>query len=475
MVLSILLAVVCLLSGAALGWWMAQGRSAAEMHLARRERESREAEVSRLQQEAGIREMALGETRTALAAARERAAGLDARMAAEQRAHEEKVAALMQVGAELTTTFQGLAAKALHQNTEQFLHLARTEMTHQKTVAAGELETRRAAIEQMLTPMRESLTRLSEHSTALEVKREGAYAAVLAQIDGMQSAHSELRRETGQLVQALRAPRVRGTWGEMQLRRCVEFSGMVEHASFETQQHMRGEDGAYRPDLVVKLPNGRCLVVDAKTPLDAFLTAADCEDQDERQGHLRAHAGRVKKHLDDLAGKAYWRQFRESPDFVVCFLPSEVLFSAALEHDTALLEHSAKSKVILASPTTLITLLKTVAYGWQQTNIARDAEMIRQAAVSVHDKLAGMHASMLTLGKSLRKAGDSYDEMLAKAEGRGGLFSITRKLRELEIGQGELAESKPVAIRPRVMESEDWQDGLSLAAVSEQGSSGPLF
>ena len=476
MLIPSLLGLLGLLAGVALGWWLAASRGAVALAHARVSAQGSEVEIARLRSAAEVGEAALEETRISAAVARERVAGLEAQIAAEQRAHEEKVAALMQVGEELTTTFQGLAAKALHQNTEQFLHLARTEMAHQKTTAAGDLDTRKTAIEQMLAPMRDSLAKLSEHSFALEVKREGAYTAVLAQIEGMQAAHGDLRRETGQLVQALRAPRVRGTWGEMQLRRCVEFSGMVEHASFETQKFVRGEDGAYRPDLVVKLPNGRCLVVDAKTPLDAFLTATDCEDEAERHGHLRAHAGRVRKHLDELSAKGYWRQFRESPDFVVCFLPSEVLFSAALEHDTLLLEHSADSKVILASPTTLITLLKTVAHGWQQTEIARDAEAIRQAAVSVQEKLAGMHSAMLTLGKSLRKAGDCYDDLLVKAEGRGGLFSISRKLRELRIGEEELQESRPVALRPREMMSDDWQPRLSLAAAAgERESSDPLF
>ena len=292
----------------------------------------------------------------------------------------------------------------------------------------------------------------------------------------MQAAHGDLRRETGQLVQALRAPRVRGTWGEMQLRRCVEFSGMVEHASFETQTFVRGEDEAYRPDLVVHLPNGQCVVVDAKTPLDAFLAAAECDDEAERHGHYKKHAGRVRKHLEDLSHKAYWKRFRESPDFVVCFLPSEVLFSAALEHDTALLEYSARTRVILASPTTLISLLKTVAHGWQQSKIARDAELIRQEALSVQAKLAGMHAALQKLGRSLRAAGDSYDDAMTKAEGRGGLFSVARKLRELQVGENDLPETKPVALRPRVMTSDEWQGGLSLAASSGEPEVGtPLF
>ena len=460
-----------------MGWWLANGRSAVRAERARVLSETKDSEIVRLRQGSDEQRVELDRMRLAESGARERVASLEAQVAAERTAHENAVSALAQMGEELRATFHGLAASALNQNNEQFLQLARAEMMRHKAEATGELDGRRAAIEQMLAPMRESLTRLGEHSREVELKRQGAYSDMLAQIEGMRTAHGDLRRETKGLVQALRAPRVRGSWGEMQLQRCVEFAGMVEHASFETQHSVRDEDATYRPDLVIKLPNGRCLVVDAKTPLDAFLTASDCDDDDQRRVHLQTHAGRVRKHLDDLAGKRYFKHFPNSTDFVVCFLPSEVLFSAALEHDTALLEHSAKTKVILASPTTLITLLKTVAYGWQQSEIARDAEKIRQAAVSVQEKLAGMHASMLKLGRSLRAAGDSYDDMLTKAEGRGGVFSITRKLRELQIGDGELAESKPVAMRPRAMTSDEWHgQGLSLAAGGgEQENGTPLF
>ncbi len=172
----------------------------------------------------------------------------------------------------------------------------------------------------MLKPMQESLAKLSTHSQNLEVKREGAYREVLTEIQNMQKSHLELRKETTQLVQALRAPKVRGNWGEMQLRKCVEFSGMVQYASFEVEKFVKGEDVSIRPDLIVKLPNGRSIIVDAKTPLDAFLDASACEDEMLRSGFMAAHAARVRKHLDALCGKAYWKQFPESPDFVVCFL-----------------------------------------------------------------------------------------------------------------------------------------------------------
>jgi DNA recombination protein RmuC len=322
----------------------------------------------------------------------------------------------------------------------------------------------------LLKPMQESLAKLSTHSQNLEVKREGAYREVLTEIQNMQKSHVDLRRETTQLVAALRAPKVRGNWGEMQLRKCVEFAGMVQYASFEVEKFVKGEDVSIRPDLIVKLPNGRSIIVDAKTPLDAFLDASACEDEVLRSGFMAAHAARVRKHLDALCGKGYWKQFPESPDFVVCFLPSEVLFSAALEQDPSLLEYSAESRVLLATPTTLIALLKAVAYGWKQSQIARDAQLIRNEALNVQSKLVGMHDAIVELGKRLRSAGKAYDEMLVKAEGRGGLFSISRKLRELEIGEQELPVLEPAAVQLRPLTSDEWQGRLSLVAAESENA-----
>lgn len=462
--------ILLLLVGCAVGvalawcWWSMRAtalRVSSESLLAAKDKE-----IAELRNAAGARERDLTMERNGAAAAREEAAGLRAQMAAEQRSAAEKLQALQDVEKSLKTSFEALAASALDANSQRLMGLARAEMGRQQAEANRELAAKESAIELLLRPMQESLAKLSSHSQDLEVKREGAYSQVLTEIQNIQKSQTDLRRETTQLVQALRAPKVRGNWGEMQLRRCVEFSGMVQHASFEVERFVRGEDVSIRPDLVVKLPNGRSIIVDAKTPLDAFLSASGCEDEAERHVHLGAHAARVRKHLDALSGKAYWRQFMDSPDFVVCFLPSEVLFSAALEHDPSLLEHSAGSNVLLATPTTLIALLKAVAYGWQQSQIARDAELIRDAAITVHAKLAGMHSAFLELGNRLRKAGECYDDVLVKAEGRGGLFSISRRLRELKIGEKDLSESKPVAMKLRPMQSDDWQTELSLAAAS---------
>jgi len=467
--------VVGCFAGAVVVWLLMNSRMQSVHAVAATHLETRDAEAVRLREELAAKDRVIAETarevetlRATGEAARLEAGKLQARLDAEKVAADEKIQALIDVEKNLKTSFQALAASALHENSQQLMRLAKGELDKQQVESAKELAAKESAIEMLLKPMQESLAKLSTHSQDLEVKREGAYREVLAEIQNMQKSHVDLRKETTQLVAALRAPKVRGNWGEMQLRKCVEFAGMVQYASFEVEKFVKGEDVSIRPDLVVKLPNGRSIIVDAKTPLDAFLDASACEDEVLRSGFMAAHATRVRKHLDALCGKAYWKQFPESPDFVVCFLPSEVLFSAALEQDPSLLEYSAESRVLLATPTTLIALLKAVAYGWKQSQIARDAQLIRTEALNVQSKLVGMHDAIVELGKRLRGAGKAYDDMLVKAEGRGGLFSISRKLRELEIGEQELPVLEPAAVQLRPLMSDEWQGRLSLVAAESE-------
>jgi DNA recombination protein RmuC len=458
--------------GGTIAWLIASSRSQGARGAIEARLMARDAEVAGLREGMAAKDRAIEEKaqeaemlRTGAEAARLEAGRLLERLEAEQKAAAEKIKALVDVETSLKTSFQALAADALDANSKRLMALAKGELDKQQMESEKDLAAKESAIEMLLKPMQESLAKLSTHSQNLEVKREGAYREVLAEIQNMQKSHVDLRRETTQLVAALRAPQVRGNWGQMQLKKCVEFAGMLQFASFEVEKFVRGEEVSIRPDMVVKLPNGRSIIVDAKTPLDAFLNASACEDETQRSLYMKAHAAQVRKHLDALCGKAYWKQFPESPDFVVCFLPSEVLFSAALEQDPSLLEYSAESRVLLATPTTLIALLKAVAYGWKQSQIARDAQLIRNEALNVQSKLVGMHDAIVELGKRLRGAGKAYDDMLAKAEGRGGLFSISRKLRELEIGEQELPVLEPAAVQLRPLTSDEWQGRLSLVAA----------
>jgi DNA recombination protein RmuC len=458
----ILFLAVGALLGGTVAWLLARGQSAAREH-----------ELNTLRTAVSAKDTELANQTSACNAALIEVAALRAQMAAEQKAAQEKLDALIAVENSLKTSFEALAGKALDANSERLLLLAKGQLDKQQAEAANALAKKEIAIDQMLKPMQKTLDALSAQSQELEVKRQGAYEAVLTEIKNIQLSHTDLRKETTQLVQALRAPKVRGNWGELQLRKCVEFAGMVQHASFDVEKFVRGEDAGFRPDLVVKLPNGRIIVVDAKTPLDAFLDANSMEDESQRGGKMLAHAARVREHLKDLSSKNYGKQFVESPDFIVCFLPSEVLFSAALEHDPSLIEFSAASNVLLATPTTLIALLKAVSYGWQQAEIAKNAILIRDTAGQAYDKLAGLHGSFIELGKRLKGAGTAYDDMLTKVEGRGGVFSISRKLRELGIGEKELADAQPLGLTTKTLESEDWQPTLNLAASEDKPEKKP--
>lgn len=460
---SILSSILFLCVGFVCAWLLARaGQAQLDRQLAEKNEQLR-------QQQAALdaAQHELSSLREERAAAIARVAALEATLTAERNAAQDKTTALLAFEEKLQGSFASLAASALDANTRRLLALSQQELDKQKQAATSELAKKETAIQNLLQPMTETLNKLSAHSQQLEVQREGAYRAMMAEIQNLQRSQVDLRRETTQLVQALRAPKVRGNWGEMQLRRCIEFAGMVEHASFEVEKFVRGEDHSVRPDVVVQLPNHRTIIIDAKTPLDAFMNASACEDEVQRQHWLQQHASAVRQHLDSLSSKAYWNRFRESPDFVVCFLPSEVLFSAALEQDPSLLEHSANTSVLLATPTTLIALLKAVAYGWQQSQIARDAETIRTVATNLHKKFVGMHRSFLDIGKNLKKAGDAYDDALNKAEGHGGLFSIARKLRDLKIGESDLPAAEPITMRPRVLQHEDWESGLALAAMAD--------
>jgi DNA recombination protein RmuC len=389
----------------------------------------------------------------------------------EERLVAEK-AALEQARNSLSDTFSGLARKALSENNQSFLEFAKQELGRQQQSASSSLEAKETAIATLLKPVGEALDKLQQATQGMETKRAEAYGAVLTEIANIKETHQSLRRETSQLVQALRAPKARGNWGELQLKRCVEFAGMVEHASFDTQIFVRGEDVSRQPDCVVYLPNGRTIIIDAKTPLDAFLDAAGETDEAARELRLAAHAASVREHLSQLSAKAYWKQFKDSPDFVVCFLPKEVLFSAALEQDPDLIEFGSNSSVILATPTTLIALLKAVAYGWQQMEVTKNAIAIREAGEKLYDKLAGAQDYFNKMGRALTSAVGQYNSLIGCIEGRGSVFSQARKLHELGIGQEELAEIQLLESVTRDLKADDWShsEGLSLAAQAGQES-----
>ena len=371
-----------------------------------------------------------------------------------------------QMKADLDTAFKGAAADALRANTQSFLALAKQELGGQTNEATKTLEAKELAIKTMLDPLGAALKALDTQAQAMEAQRAGAYSKVETLVENIQktipASLAALTNETAQLITALRAPKTRGNWGELQLKRCVEYAGMVQYCSFSEQVTARDEDDKMlRPDMTIQLPNGREIVVDAKTPLDAFLDASRAADPAAQTLRFAAHAARVKAHLKDLSSKAYWKQFDKAPDFVVCFLPSEALFSAALEADPSLIEFSAQNHVVMATPTTLIALLRAVEFGWQQSEITKNAKAIHELGRKIYEKLVVAQGHVTKLGNALGSSVDYYNRFLGSIEGKGGVFSVGRQL-------GELAEVKKLQPDLREMESDEWSlPGLALAAGAD--------
>jgi DNA recombination protein RmuC len=393
----------------------------------------------------------------------------------QQLANEEKKYAQMKT--DLETAFKGAAADVLQANSKSFLTLAKQELTNQAQEAKQTLEQREAAFKSLLAPLNESLTKLDAQTREMEKERAGAYTEIKTLVEGIgreiPETLSSLKNETSQLINALRSPKTRGNWGELQLKRCVEYAGMVEYCSFAEQVSARDADNnLLRPDMTIQLPSGRTIIVDAKTPLDSFLDAAGGGDPATQAVRFAAHAERVRAHLRELSGRNYWKQFERTPDFVVCFLPSEALFSAALEADPSLIEFGAQSNVMMATPTTLIALLKAVAYGWQQSQVTENAKAIQEVGQDLYNKLVNTHQHFEKLGSALGNVVGHYNKFVGAIEGRGGTFYHARKLGKLVHGNEHIDALEPLEAEPRPLTAEDWPEtaGLALAAEGTAGS-----
>ena len=396
--------------------------------------------------------------RAELREAQDRAAALAAQLARleaaldhERRSATEKLAVLDAAQQKLTDAFSALSADALDRNNRSFLELAKTALEGAKAEASGELEQRRLAVEHMVQPLQESLARVDAKLQGLEVARQEAYAGLAQQVRSLGETQERLRTETANLVTALRAPSVRGRWGELQLRRVVELAGMVRHCDFSEQVTTSTDDGRQRPDLVVHLPGGKHVVVDAKVPLEAYLVAAEAADDSTRTQRLRDHARQLRTHVDQLAAKAYWAQFDTSPDFVVLFIPGEPFLAAACEHDPGLFEHASAQRVMLATPTTLIALLQSVAYGWRQEALAENARAVCEVGRELYKRLATMGEHVSSVGKALDRAVDAYNKQVGSLESR--VLVSARRLASLEIGEGDVVSPDPVEKSTRALQS----------------------
>lgn len=384
-----------------------------------------------------------------------------AELAAERQAAIDKLALVQQSEQRLSESFDLLAAKALKENAAEFLKLAKNQFEQEQKMASGELGMKKEAIEALLETASSSLKALDEQIRSSDLDRKQAEAALGQQITSLVDLQHRLSDETRRLSRALERPTVRGNWGEVQLRRVVEFAGMIEHCHFESQKTFSDDDGnRLRPDLVVHMPNGRVIAVDAKVSLDAFTKAANSDQEQEVRAHLEQHAAQVRKHVDDLASKAYWQQFPNSPDFVVAFMPSEALLSAALQADSTLLDDAAQSKVLLATPLTLIALLKAVHCGWREDKLAKNAEEISAIGRLLYSRLVTLGTHLSKLGDNIDRTVATYNQVIGSIE--RSAFPAARRFEHLGASSGDvLPELEFVEHLTRPLQSPEWKQSES--------------
>jgi len=382
---------------------------------------------------------------------------LNTRLKDQDALQAERESAFEAATSRLAKAFSDLSNQSLKSNSENFLRLAEQNLSAHQERAKRELGDREQAVENLVKPIKDALHQSQAQIAALEQSRSEAYGGIKSQLETMQINQQSLTQETQNLVNALRRPEVRGRWGEITLRRLVELAGMVEHCDFQEQVHTTKDDNIFRPDMIVRMPDHRELVVDVKTPLDAYLAAIEAKDDAQRKLGLERHARNVREHIRKLASKAYWDQFSKSPEFVILFIPGDQFLSAALNEDPDLIEYSLSKQIILATPTSFVALLKAVAYGWRQLALADNAQEIRKLAEDLYGRLTAFAGHMNKVGKQLASSVENYNRAVGSLERK--VLPGARKFVELGIRpKKEIEQIEPLESLPRTMVESDSDD-----------------
>ena len=394
----------------------------------------------------------VGEQRELRETAERRLAATAAALEAERKSHQARI---KEIDQRINEKFAVLAAEALGKNSKDFLRLVGERFNQHKAVAEKDLLAREKAIETLVKPISESLSKFEGRVGDIERAREGAYRAIEEQVKNLARGQTSLRTETSRLVGALRQPKTRGRWGEYQLQNVLEMAGMTEHVDFVTEQSVRSEAGLLRPDVTVRLPSGRSAIIDAKTPLEAYLRAFEAADEATRQRALSDHARQLREHVRTLASKAYWNALPNTPDFVVMFVPGEAFYDAAADVDPDLVDYAVTRRVLIATPTTLIALLKAIAFGWQQEKLAENAQAVKDHAHEFYKRIRVFGEHMNSLGKSLRQAVDRYNRGVGSLEAR--VLPAARRFEQLGAAPGgeRIPDLSPVDLNPRGLQARE--------------------